>query len=69
MSVGLEMPIKPSIDELSEVGVSRVSVGSLLAQVAYGAAIEPARELLESGTLHSASSAIDYYALEGLLTT
>lgn len=68
VSVGLEMSIKPSIDELSEVGVSRVSVGSLLAQVAYGAAIEPARELLEAGTLHSAASAIDYYALEGLFT-
>lgn len=40
----------PSVAELAEVGVARVSVGGAFASVAYGAAAEAGRELLERGT-------------------
>jgi 2-methylisocitrate lyase-like PEP mutase family enzyme len=40
----------PSIAELEAVGVRRISTGSLLAGVAYGAMLEGARELREDGT-------------------
>jgi 2-methylisocitrate lyase-like PEP mutase family enzyme len=46
----LGLPSTPSIDELESVGVRRVSTGSLLAGVAYGAMLEGARELREDGT-------------------
>ncbi len=41
----------PSRDELAEVGVRRLSVGSTLARVAYGALYEAAQQLLDTGTL------------------
>lgn len=40
----------PTIPELAGVGVRRVSVGGALAWVAYGAAVDAARELLGPGT-------------------
>jgi 2-methylisocitrate lyase-like PEP mutase family enzyme len=40
----------PSIDKLESGGVRRISTGSLLAGVAYGAMLEGARELREDGT-------------------
>ena len=40
----------PPIAELGEIGVSRVSVGSTFAFAAYGALLDAARELRESGT-------------------
>lgn len=40
----------PSVAELAELGVRRISVGSLLHRAALGAAREAARELLEAGT-------------------
>jgi 2-methylisocitrate lyase-like PEP mutase family enzyme len=40
----------PSVPELGEVGVRRVSTGSLLARTAYGAMLAGARELLAHGT-------------------
>ena len=40
----------PPIPELGEIGVSRVSVGSTFAFAAYGALLDAARELRESGT-------------------
>jgi 2-methylisocitrate lyase-like PEP mutase family enzyme len=46
----LGLPSTPSIGELESVGVRRVSTGSLLAGVAYGAMLEGARELREDGT-------------------
>ncbi|HEY9556968.1 MAG TPA: isocitrate lyase/phosphoenolpyruvate mutase family protein [Acidimicrobiales bacterium] len=46
----LALPGCPSIDELAEVGVARVSVGGAFAWVAYGGLIEAATELREAGT-------------------
>lgn len=46
----LLVPGGPSVPELAEVGVRRVSVGGAFAFAALGAAVEAARELLEHGT-------------------
>jgi 2-methylisocitrate lyase-like PEP mutase family enzyme len=46
----LAMPGMPSVGELGEAGVSRVSVGGGFAFTAYGAAVNAGRELLEGGT-------------------
>jgi 2-methylisocitrate lyase-like PEP mutase family enzyme len=40
----------PSVPELADAGVARVSVGGTLAWVAWGAVAEAARELLADGT-------------------
>jgi 2-methylisocitrate lyase-like PEP mutase family enzyme len=40
----------PSVPELADAGVRRVSTGGALAWVAYGALMEAGRELLERGT-------------------
>jgi 2-methylisocitrate lyase-like PEP mutase family enzyme len=40
----------PTVRELAELGVKRVSVGGAFAFVAYGAALDAARELREEGT-------------------
>lgn len=46
----LALPSGPAIAELADVGVRRVSTGSLLAGAAYGALVRGARELLDEGT-------------------
>ena len=46
----LVLPGMPSIAELAETGVSRISVGGGFAYAALGAATDAARELQESGT-------------------
>ena len=46
----LVLPGMPSVSELAEAGVSRISVGGAFAFAAYGAAVTAARELLDSGT-------------------
>jgi 2-methylisocitrate lyase-like PEP mutase family enzyme len=46
----LAAPGLPSVRELGEAGVSRISVGGSFAFTAYGAAAAAGRELLESGT-------------------
>lgn len=46
----IALPNVPTIAELAEIGVARVSVGGTFAWVAIGAVVEAARELLESGT-------------------
>jgi 2-methylisocitrate lyase-like PEP mutase family enzyme len=46
----LVLPGMPSVSELAEAGVSRISVGGAFAFAAYGAAASAGRELLESGT-------------------
>ena len=46
----LVLPGMPSVTELAEAGVSRISVGGAFAFAAYGAAVTAARELLDSGT-------------------
>ena len=46
----LVLPGMPSVSELAEAGVSRISVGGAFAFAAYGAAAAAGRELLEAGT-------------------
>jgi 2-methylisocitrate lyase-like PEP mutase family enzyme len=46
----LVLPGMPSVSELAEAGVSRISVGGAFAFAAYGAAVTAARELMDSGT-------------------
>ncbi|MCL2770060.1 MAG: isocitrate lyase/phosphoenolpyruvate mutase family protein [Solirubrobacterales bacterium] len=54
----LVRPATPTVAELAQLGVGRVSVGAGFAFAAYGAAVRAATELLHSGT-H------DYLALSG----
>jgi 2-methylisocitrate lyase-like PEP mutase family enzyme len=46
----LALPAGPSVTELSEAGVKRVSIGGTLAWAAFGFVAEAARELLDAGT-------------------
>jgi 2-methylisocitrate lyase-like PEP mutase family enzyme len=46
----LALPNGPTVAELAEAGVRRISVGGAFAFAAYGALVESARELLEKGT-------------------
>jgi 2-methylisocitrate lyase-like PEP mutase family enzyme len=46
----LALPDAPSVAQLGELGVRRVSTGSLLASAAYGAMLAGARELLGPGS-------------------
>jgi 2-methylisocitrate lyase-like PEP mutase family enzyme len=46
----LVLPGMPSVSELAEAGVSRISVGGAFAFAAYGAAAAAGRELLEAGS-------------------
>jgi 2-methylisocitrate lyase-like PEP mutase family enzyme len=44
-------PGSPSVDELAELGIKRISVGAAFAFAAYGAVVEAANELRDLGTL------------------
>ena len=46
----LVLPGMPSVAELADAGVSRISVGGAFAFAAYGAAAAAGRELMESGS-------------------
>ena len=46
----LAFPGAPSVSELADIGVSRISVGGAFAFAALGATVEAARELLDEGT-------------------
>jgi 2-methylisocitrate lyase-like PEP mutase family enzyme len=46
----LALPSAPTVSELAEAGVRRVSIGSSLARAAYGALAVGAEELLRNGT-------------------
>src|SRR5262249_18508640 len=47
---GLALPGAPSVAELEDIGVRRVSVGGAFAWVALGAVVEAATELRDRGT-------------------
>jgi 2-methylisocitrate lyase-like PEP mutase family enzyme len=51
---------KLSVARLADLGVRRISVGSALAAVAWGAFIRSAREIAESGTFNSLSGAVPF---------
>lgn len=54
----LLLPGGPTVDEMREVGVRRLSTGGALAFVAYGAAVRAARELQDQGTQSYATGAL-----------
>ena len=56
-----------TLDELSGLGVKRVSVGSALSRAAFGAALRAAREMKERGTFNFADDAISYGELTALM--
>lgn len=56
----LLVPGGPSVGELGDVGVRRVSTGGALTFAAYGALAEAARELLESGTSEYAAGNLSW---------
>ena len=51
---------------LSKIGVKRISVGSALARLAYGALQDAAREMMDRGTFGYADRAAPYAALSAL---
>jgi 2-methylisocitrate lyase-like PEP mutase family enzyme len=60
-------PGGPSVSELAAVGVRRVSVGTALAEAAYGVADRAARELLAAGTYGALTGGLAYGDLQKLL--
>ena len=54
---------------LTEVGVRRVSLGSTLARAAYGAAIAALQQNLESGSFELSENAMDYASVTKLLVS
>jgi 2-methylisocitrate lyase-like PEP mutase family enzyme len=58
----------PSVAELAAVGVRRVSLGTALAQAAYGAAHRAATEILQQGTYTALEGALDFSTVNSLLS-
>jgi 2-methylisocitrate lyase-like PEP mutase family enzyme len=56
---GLALPGAPTVAELAELGVARISVGSAFSSVAVGAVAAAARELLDQGTYDFWTTAIE----------
>ena len=54
--------------DLSAAGVVRISLGSAIAQAAYGLAARIATELLTTGTYESAASGVDYVTMNRAFT-
>jgi len=56
-----------SVAELSEAGVSRISLGSTLSRLAYGALIRAAKEMQADGTFGFAGEAVPYAELQDFM--
>jgi 2-methylisocitrate lyase-like PEP mutase family enzyme len=61
-------PGAPTVAELAEVGVRRVSVGTAIAQAAYAVAERAAAELLEKGTYGALEGGLDFGAVNSAVT-
>lgn len=59
----LALPGAPTVGQLAEVGVRRVSTGGFLAKAAYGTLLAAASELKDDGTSHYAARGIASEAL------
>ena len=59
--------VQLSLDELSQIGVKRVSVGSALSRAALGAFLRAAREMQMHGTFSFAEDAVKYADLNRML--
>ena len=56
-----------TVDELSAVGVRRISVGSALSRLAFGSVLYAARDIFESGRFDSLAPGIPYRTLNQLM--
>jgi 2-methylisocitrate lyase-like PEP mutase family enzyme len=65
----LALPDAPAVPELEALGVRRVSTGSLLAGVAYGATLDAARELRDTGRIDPARTRLRPADRAGVLGT
>ena len=61
-------PGSPTVAELAELGVARVSLGSAVAQAAYAVARRAAHELMTAGTYGALVDGVDYGELNALST-
>lgn len=61
--------LRLSLDELAELGVKRVSLGSNLARVAYGAFYQAAEELAGQGSLVATGRAMPFGRINDLFKT
>lgn len=61
-------PASPSITQLGQFGVARVSLGPALAEVALAATQRAARELLEQGTYSSLEDRLTFDDVEAMFT-
>ena len=52
--------VKVSVNELADLGVKRISIGSSLARVAYGSFLRAAEEINRHGTFSFADNAVPY---------
>jgi len=57
-----------SVGDLAAVGVKRISVGSALARLAYGAVVHAARDMATDGTFHGLDQAMGFAELESFFT-
>jgi 2-methylisocitrate lyase-like PEP mutase family enzyme len=57
-----------TLEELSDLGVKRVSVGSALTRAAYGEFLRAAREMKENGTFNFADKAVGYAEVTAMLS-
>jgi len=60
-------PGAPTVAQLTAAGVVRISLGSAIAQAAYGLAERAATELFTTGTYDSSSAGISYTAMNDAL--
>ncbi len=56
----------PSVAQLGQFGVARVSLGSALAQAALATTQQAARELLEQGTYHALERSLPFGTLNNM---
>ena len=64
----MEPGLPYGVNELSEIGVKRISVGPAFAQLAYGSLIAAAQEIANQGSFQFTGKTIDYKELETFFT-
>lgn len=58
--------VQINLNQLSALGVKRVSVGSALARAALGAFLRGAQEMLDHGTFVFAEEAVNYHDISAM---
>ena len=64
----LERELPYGVEELSEIGVKRISVGAAFAQLAYGSMIASAQEIANQGNFRYTREMISYEEIETFFT-